>query len=520
MSARDSVVRAAARVVAALGIAGLVGCATPSARDTYVLAQPKTEATRTITSFSGALSCMDDLFVAHGVRGIRITSIGIPDATGQISVGTRDMLISAISQMTRRSGAFQYADWELDRNELNYLHERAEGQASLLPTYYVRGAITQLDQNIIDWRKGFGVAGADQSGIVEADAAYDTNQTASVVALDLNVGLVQSREILPGLTASNSLAVSRQGSGTEAGLTIKQVGAFFSVEMAQAEGMHYAVRTLIELGAVELLGKLAQVPYWDCLQIEGTNPAVMAEAANWYNDMKDAEKVLFVQRVLIGNGYLEGPASGRVDNATRAAIAAYQADQGMIATGRVGFDLYYSMLGSDRPLAAGPPKTFQKAKLTPDPVADQMPRREPVILTLKSVRGPQPAFAPTETLQMSVGASKNAYLYCYYQDARGHVSRIFPNRFQPDPYISGGQLVEIPGRDVPFEIRFDDPGSREEVACLGSDREVGLQLPMELKAGDLVPLPVATIDELITEFEKVDRTGLGVARMPIVVTVN
>jgi peptidoglycan hydrolase-like protein with peptidoglycan-binding domain len=296
-----------------------------------------------------------------------------------------------------------------------------------------------------------------------------------------------------------------------------ELGISYSVESADSEGMHYAVRTLVELGAIEVLGKLAQVPYWRCLQIESTNPQVHAELNDWWDDMDEEERLLFTQRALVGNGYLPEPPSGTLDPATKDAIARYQGERGLVVTGRPGLELYASLLGSDRPLAAGPPKTYVSAA-GPDPVADKVPTRNPVSVALASERGKKPTYAPSEELRMAVRADQNAFLYCYYQDGKGQVARIFPNRFQPDSYIPAGDIIEIPSRGAPFQIRFDQPQSQEEVACIASDREVGMHLPLDLKGKDLAPLPVASLDELIGVFEEIDRSGLGIARLPIQVT--
>ena len=56
-------------------------------------AAPKTPATKTITNFTQALRCMDQLFLAHGKQGIVITSAGVPDETGKVRTGTMKMSI-------------------------------------------------------------------------------------------------------------------------------------------------------------------------------------------------------------------------------------------------------------------------------------------------------------------------------------------------------------------------------------------------------------------------------------------
>ena len=522
MSAKARSSSSVARLLAlALAVGAAAGCSVPKPQDAYMIAQPKTDPTRTVTNFSGALDCMDGMFVTHGVNGIQITSVGLPDATGAIATGTREMLITAISRMTRRSDGFRYNDWELERQELNFLNDNDPSRNATIPTYYIRGAITQLDQRVSDWRKGGGLS--VNLTAVSADVSHDKNQTASVVALDMNVGLVRTRQILPGLSASNSIAVSRRGEGWDAGLAIEQAGAFFSIEQNRSEGAHQSVRTLVELGLVEVLGKLARVPYWECLQIEATNPRIMEEVVNWYNDMSPTDQVKFVQRVLIANGYMAGPATGNRDEATREAIARYQADNDVIPNGRISFDLYRRMLGNDRPIEAGPPTEIVEAQ-APDFEAAQMPIRREVSVSLKTVRGDQPTYAPFEALEATATVTEDAYVYCYYQDGRGHIARVFPNRFEPDAYVPTARMVKIPTPDAPLQIVFDNPGSREELMCLASARELGLQLPHELKKSDLEPLPVQTMEDLISAFERidsrVDRNSVSVARMPIVVSQN
>ncbi len=513
---------AASRLFMAAALALLFGaCATPGNQAAYTSRTPGLDPQTTRTVYSGALACMDDLLQSYGPQGTIITSVGIPDATGQVQVGSRDMLMSAISDMTRRSGAFTYVDLDVTREESLAIHGNSPDKTSLWPTYLIRGTISGLDESVIDVSKGlsFGVELSEN----DAAAAYANSRTSSVVSLDLFIVRSKDLVLLPGLKASNSLAISRAGSASEAGITIKQVGLDFSVEQEESESLAHAVRTLIELGTVELIGKFAQVPYWRCLQVEGTNPVVMKEAADWYADMDEDEKILFSQRVLIARGEFAGPATGELDAATKAAIVRYQQVNGLIPTGRLSFELYHSMLGNDRPAEVGEPVTFIEQDETPDPVADQVPVREPLLLTLTSARGSQPSFAPNEMLSIQVGASRDAYVYCYYRDGADRISRIYPNQFQPDPYLPAGQYVTVPpvdaaGHPTRFGIRFEHPGAAEEVACLASDREVGIWLPRTLKQRDLAPLPVGSLAELEAAFEELDGEGLVRARLPIEVT--
>ena len=492
-------------------VLGLAGCATPLPETAPVVVQAKTPPVRNITSFSNALSCMDDLFISYGIRNVFITSAGIPDATGEISTGTREMLISAISRASVRSNAFRYIDYDPTQFDIHQLHQLVDSSGQFLaPNYYIRGAITQLDEGVLDSSQGvgFSFAGTD----VGFDFGLNKNQVVSLVTLDMNMAHFKSRQILPGMSANNSLAVVRTGRAADAGGRIKKAGIFFNISLDQTEGVHQGVRTLVELGVIELLGKLTKVPYWNCLQIESTNPAVRSEASNWYQSMPPSERITFVQRALAGGGYYSGPINGVMSPPTSDAIAIYQTENNLVANGRIDFQLYMALLNANKKLAGKPSiaegETARSIREQPEP-------RQPVGLTVLTERGPKPVYRPGEQLTLAVKVSRNAYLFCYYQDAQGKIARIYPNRFQPDAYIAGGKGFVIPATNSPFRILFDKAPSSEEVACLASDRELSLQLPKELKVADLAPLPVQSMQALVDFYRQLDTKGLAVARIPI-----
>src|SRR5262245_18660711 len=79
---------------------------------------PETAPVRTITNFSNALTCMDNLFLMYGVRDLVIISEDLKDETKKVSAGTKDMLISSISNMTKRSKAVRLVAYGSDSGNL------------------------------------------------------------------------------------------------------------------------------------------------------------------------------------------------------------------------------------------------------------------------------------------------------------------------------------------------------------------------------------------------------------------
>ncbi len=468
----------------------------------YTAAQPATTPVRNITSFTPALQCMDSLFLSFGVRNVVITSAGIPDSTGEVGAGTKDMLISAISHMSVKSGAFTFVDFDQSQTDVAELHELVGFTDEFrVPSYYIRGAITQLDSGVIANQVGGGVAiGGLQLGVSK-------DLVVSVVSVDMNMGHLATRQILPGISANNSIAVSRSGLGGDLGATIGKAGVSFNISMTKSEGVHAATRTLIELSAIEIVGKLTEVPYWRCLWIEQTNPEMISQARSWFEGMSVQERVVFTQRALASKGYYSGVVNGIYDGSTRAATSRYQAEHGLIANGRIDFQIYQSLINKDLALGQKPAPAEPIAAKDADPV--------PLELELLTPKGAAPVYRVQEKLRLAVTASQDSYVYCYYRDHRGSIARIFPNRFQPDPYTVVGRPLEIPAKDSGFDIVFESAGVEEEILCLASYNEVGLSLPARYKAADLTPLAVSSMADLVAAFAAIDSTDLAQARLPI-----
>jgi hypothetical protein len=164
----------------------------------------------------------------------------------------------------------------------------------------------------------------------------------------------------------------------------------------------------------------------------------------------------------------------------------------------------------DRP---GPSHLVPGTPSSPASVVDPAPRVPPR-LALSTPRGQRPTYVTGETLVLAVEPREDAYVYCFYQDANGAVARIFPNRFQPNPFLRGGKRIEIPSADrESFLIRFDPPGGRETISCVAADRDVWPRLPDTLKTADLEPLVVSGLDEVAARFREVADVQVGEVRL-------
>ena len=313
----------------------LAGCGARYPALTPAIAQPNARAARNLTSFSEPLRCMDGLFAQLPRRSYLVSSSDIPDETRRVSVGADDMLINAMNQMNRRSQRYVFLDQARISGfgQLELTTTRKKGEVK--PQLYIRGSISQLDSDTVDAEVGAVHSTEGSSGLTKS--LYKGFRKLSVVSVDLHLVEYPSRRVVPGASVANSMVVVRRGlNGTVTGIIDSVTGGVpISVERIESQGQ--AVRNLIELGLIELLGKHAGVPYWQCL--EATSVDARAAERRERRHVLGRDDIAEVQTQLAALGYLNAPASGTLDAATRRAISRFQADQNLVPSGEVDFDL-------------------------------------------------------------------------------------------------------------------------------------------------------------------------------------
>lgn len=469
------------------------GCKTADPQSASVIAQPTTPVTKNMTSFSQSLRCMDDLFLAYGKRDIVITSDGLPDQTNQINSGTKDMMITTLSRMSEKSRAFRFVDIERD-GAVGFIQDRL-GRKFDVPPFYIRGAITQVDRNVATDSKSGGVA------VPFASLGYSADQLLSVVTIDMNIGDVPSRQIIPGLHTTNTITVVGGGKGLDSEGIIKKASIYFEVSQDRSQGTHQAVRTLVELGLIEILGKLTKVPYWKCLEIESSNPTMIQQARDWYDQIPPAERVRIIQQAMQLSGLYSGPVDGTANPLFREAVDRYKARQDLIANGQVDFDLYYRLLVDNAAVMPHPTENGGGGKVAPAAYGALAPGKGTTIpealgtgigLSLEPTGGKQAKYRLGDRLSFDISVKRAAEVYCYYQfeeDGSQRLARVFPNRFQRDPLVRPGQTVRIPSDRGGFHIELSTPGTTEALACIAKEGGYARgQAPAILSEPDLVPL--------------------------------
>jgi len=119
-------------------------------------------------------------------------------------------------------------------------------------------------------------------------------------------------------------------------------------------------------------------------------------------------------------------------------------------------------------VANAPAAVFQEIAKKPGLTEQEKAQRSAPLLVELTLN--QTTFKDGERLLPSVRATRDCYLRLFYQNNKGEVYPVFPNKFQTDDRISGGQVVHVGGLGSGFQftVRTEKPGV-ERLAAVVSD---------------------------------------------------
>ncbi|MEE2944832.1 MAG: peptidoglycan-binding domain-containing protein, partial [Pseudomonadota bacterium] len=203
------------------------------------------------------------------------------------------------------------------------------------------GSISQLDSSVatdeigFGWEDGTDALAPDDSLL---NVTGNRRQGLSVVSVDLHLVSYPSRRVVPGASVANSMVVrSMQRRSTASGIiNLDDLGLSVRLDRIKSQGQ--AVRNLIELSLIELIGRHRGVPYWQCLSSIETDAKRSNLQEHAFTARTQKSALIELQRGLTQLDYYNGPVNGQNSAAMRRVIGKFQADEQLVVNGIADFD--------------------------------------------------------------------------------------------------------------------------------------------------------------------------------------
>lgn len=459
----------------------LGGCAAERAATLAVDSQPDAVATVSGTVFRPALACLDGQLAAASPRTTDIVVGFMPDSSGELSVALRDMTINAIAQANTRSGAFRVIDLPPSGDAVyfpgaNGLPFPTEGKPKLEATsLHATGSIIAVNRNLYreDGSIGGGVTDAGRIGL-----SYVSQLSA--LQTGMRITRFGTNEVL--YSSQHHMAIRNSQRGADAVAEIGSIAIGASIGYASQESPAAAVQTLVDLHVIELLGKVAGVPYWTCLDARATDPATQTALSSAWRAMSAAERRARIRTGLRALGY-----PGSLEQALRR----FQIDQGLVASGRPSFETF-------RALSVALPEGIP-AKVPAEPAPS------PLGISMRvNYIGP--------THRLEVGLERSAHVHCFHRDPDGTISQIFPNPFQRQSWLTANAAHFVPNTIAEKEILIQ--GSGLQFLCMASEADLSDRLPPAFGGpvfSDLRARGVMDLDMILQAYARAAENNLDFA---------
>jgi hypothetical protein len=418
------------------------------------------------TSFSDALSCMDEVMLGHGKDPITLVVEDLPDKTGKVAAGSRDMFASAMSQMTKTSRAIRLR-----------VPQRDDRGNVTDDTIFIVGGVTQFDDAIVRRQQdGAWCIGQLCIGKAESDSL-------SAMGVDLNALRGRNRELLSGVTSNNAVLIVRKGTGADGELNLRRFGINYNLTVTNSEGTGQALRTLVEFGSIQFAGRLMRVPYWRCLGADDKNPEVAIELRGWWYALSNNvdEHREWWQRQMVVRGLLKK----ETEHLLPYALEAYVKALGQPTDG-VGEETFKAYLLADHAVVQPQAMRNFQAKLATLDAAERAPMNNssppatvsaqaPVATSLivSDRRGRRASYERGEQYEVEVSVPRAGHLYCFVLDAMRKTHQVFPY-LTPTPRtsaVSPGKVL-LPGGQ-PYRLVASRVGGVESFVCAHSERDLG-----------------------------------------------
>jgi flagellar biosynthesis GTPase FlhF len=292
----------------------------------------KTPPRAKITSFTQALSDIGLMTEIYGTEA-KIMVKEIIDKTGASgSTGgeiQRDITEIMKSTLNSMGGTVTYIPYDPVFMQNTAATGYTDFANKIIPEVVITGGITEFDRGLETRGQGNDAsASAEFTGLPdwlpskEAGIKYSDGEKYNVarITVDFNMIDFQTMSGISKMTATNTMEVVKAMANKEIGILI--FGPTFGRKgsIKRVQGRHEAIRLLVQLSMIQIVGKYLGLPYWRLLGDDARpDPAVSDKLKRFFYRLSEPQRIANLQQWLFLHGH-NVPINGVMDNQTSTAL--------------------------------------------------------------------------------------------------------------------------------------------------------------------------------------------------------
>ncbi len=294
---------------------------------------PKTAPISKITTYTNPLSDLGLMTEIYDVDVLKIQSTPINDKTGasgptggEIPRDITEMLKSSLNSI---GGRIIYIPYDPTFIQYQAATGYSQFEGKLIPDVILSGGITEFDRALEVRGGNTDVAGEKSISMIpdffqgkNIGARYGGSGKTGLarITLDFNLLNFQTMSGIARMNTVNSMEVGKALKGKE--LSVSLFGITFGRKgtIRKVQGRHEAVRILVELSMIQIVGKYNALPYWRLLGDDVLeDKEVISALSKYYYNLNETEVISSVQEWLFLHGYGVS-ITGVLDDSTKNAL--------------------------------------------------------------------------------------------------------------------------------------------------------------------------------------------------------
>lgn len=447
------------------------------------------------TVFSEAVRDLGRANIIYGRDPLHIMSKPIYDQTGT-SLPTKGEIPQDISEMVKSAlnafgGDIFYIPYDPEFMMNTAQTGYSEWADKVLPNVVLIGGLTEFDRGLVTKEEGFDISGSAEELGIPMGLDFEDTRKNSLARITLDFNLLDFKTFIgiPFVQAVNTINVHKGLGVDQLGFTVYGQTLGLRGNIKKVQGRHAAVRLLVQLSIIQIIGKYQKLPYWRLLPSSVPDPVVLDAIREEFYSLEAPDQIAKIQEYL----YLFNKnvaITGRLDVNTLKAISAFKDEQGLQNSQPVSEELYLALFENVpldiRTKARRKQLVPMIAKYHAELRAVAFSEPSPQVFIPAKVVKPTPklgdikvwmnkeTFQVGEKMEIFFEVTQPMFVRIVTINSAGKMSTLFPNSYQNDNFVQPGRAIRIPPVTSPVTLKVRAPVGIDKIRIAASLNPIGV----------------------------------------------
>jgi hypothetical protein len=438
------------------------------------------------TIFSKAIGSLGMMSQIYTDKKLKIMPQAIADVTGS-SVATNAEIPRDVTEMVKSTlnsvgGNVMFIPYDPQFMQNTAVTGYSDYAEKILPEVVISGGITEFDRALVS--KGDSADVDLEIGKMGGINFNDTNKSSlASVTLDFNLIDFKTFAGIPRIQAINSVKLTKSTKEDSFGFTIKSATFGAKGDIKKVQGRHAAVRLIVQLSMIEIIGRYQKLPYWKLIPGASKDEIVIDGVLADFYAMTNTQQLSKAQEFLYLSGYLS-EINGQLDSATQTALQKFSTDK-KLSSSTLNQEMYLAlfenipidhatvqkrkMLKNTLAIPTQSPPQIQQASRPAVSMSEVTETKETGSITLSTDKS---QYRIGEQLNVNFSVDQPLYVRMVVINSKGEISTLFPNPYQSDNYCKPNRAYKIPSAGAGFTLDISAPTGTDKIRAIASKKPI------------------------------------------------